>query len=423
MPYTSVIDRISSFSDYLREAGEDVAFETVPIDDLAKHLRQFYAALQRQDGRQYSKSSYINIRAAINRHLQSPPHSRQINIAHDRPFMSANHVFVGLLKDLKARGLDQTTHKTAISSEDMRKLYASGVLSEDNPRSLQCKVFVELMLHFGRRGREGLRDMRKDSIVIKVDGSGKSYATMAYNEHSKNHQNVLTDKAHDEKQSMMMEQPQRCPVQSLRLYMSKLNDRCDAFWQRPNEKYEGRIWYANRAVGVNTLADMMKVISQEAHLSCTYTNHCLRATSCTVLSDGGIHARHICKLTGHRNESSVAVYARATPIEKRREMNDILHSYGAPEAESDALVPTSTAVTETAVTPAPTTVMSADFAPSPVSAPTVNAAHTPGPTANAAPPAMSAFSNSWARGNFLSGANFYGPVTFNLGLDILGKDS
>ena len=69
----------------------------------------------------------------------------------------------------------------------MRKLYASGVLSEDNPKSLQRKVFVELMLHFGRLGREGLRDMRKDSIVIKVDGSDKSYATMAYNELSKNH--------------------------------------------------------------------------------------------------------------------------------------------------------------------------------------------------------------------------------------------
>ena len=299
---------------------------------MAKHLRQFYVALRRQDGRQYSKSSYINIRAAVNRHLQSPPNSRQINIAHDRPFMSANHVFVGLLKDLKARGLE-TTHKTAISSEDMRKLYASGNLSEDNPRSLQRKVFVELMLHFGRRGREGLRDMGKDSIVIKVDGSGKSYATTAYNELSKNHQNVLTDKAHDEKQSMMMEQPQRCPVQSLRLYMSKLNDRCDAFWQRPNEKYEGRNWYANRAVGVNTLADMMKVISQEAHLSFTYTNHWLWATSCTVLSDGGIHARHICKLTGHRNESSVAVYVRATPIEKRREMSELLHSYGAPQTK------------------------------------------------------------------------------------------
>ena len=57
--------------------------------------------------------------------------------------------------------------------------------------------------------------MRKDSIVIKVDASGNSYATMAYNELSKNHKNLLTDKAHDEKQSMMMEQPQRCQIMFL----------------------------------------------------------------------------------------------------------------------------------------------------------------------------------------------------------------
>ena len=106
---------MSSFSDYLRGAGEDVSFETVPTDDLVKHLRQSYAGLRRQERRQYNKSSYINIRSAINFHLQSPPHSRQINIAHDRSIMSSNHVFVGLLKDSKARGLDQTTHKTAIS--------------------------------------------------------------------------------------------------------------------------------------------------------------------------------------------------------------------------------------------------------------------------------------------------------------------
>ena len=132
---------------------------------------------KKQDESHYSRSSYINIRAAINRHLQSPPHSRQINIAQDRAFMSANNVVIGLLKDLKARGMDQTTHKAAISAADMQKMYSSGVLSDDNSKSLQRKVFIELMLHFGRRGQEGLRTMRRDSVVIKTDGSGTKYAT------------------------------------------------------------------------------------------------------------------------------------------------------------------------------------------------------------------------------------------------------
>ena len=84
--------------------------------------------------------------------------------------MSANNVFIGLLKDLKARGIDQTTHEAAISAADMQKMYSSGVLSAENPKSLQRKVFIEFMLHFGCRGREGLRTMRHDSVVIKTDG-------------------------------------------------------------------------------------------------------------------------------------------------------------------------------------------------------------------------------------------------------------
>ena len=51
-----------------------------------------------------------------------------------------------------------------------QKMYSSGVLSDDNPKSLQRKVFIEVMLHFGRRWREGLRTMRHDSVVIKTDG-------------------------------------------------------------------------------------------------------------------------------------------------------------------------------------------------------------------------------------------------------------
>ena len=92
--------------------------------------------------------------------------------------MSANNVFIGLLRDFKARGMDQTTHKAAISAADMQKMYSSGVLNDDNPRSLQRKVLIELMLYFGRRGREGLRTMRRDSVVIKTDVSGTKYATM-----------------------------------------------------------------------------------------------------------------------------------------------------------------------------------------------------------------------------------------------------
>ena len=83
----------------------------------------------------------------------------------------------------------------------MGKLYGTGVLSDNNPVGLQRKVFVELMLQFGRRGREGLRTMRKDTFAVKRDGSGRRYITVVFNELTKNHQN---DSKHDSVEDQLM---------------------------------------------------------------------------------------------------------------------------------------------------------------------------------------------------------------------------
>ena len=50
----------------------------------------------------------------------------------------------------------------------------------------------------------GPEDVRRDSVVIKTDASGEKYATMAYNELTKNHQSVAKDKSYEEQQPMMV---------------------------------------------------------------------------------------------------------------------------------------------------------------------------------------------------------------------------
>ena len=72
----------------------------------------------------------------------------------DVVFQSANQVVTGLIKELRRDGLD-TTKKTAIEPEDVELMYSSGALCNKTPQSLQCKVFFELCLNFGRRGKEG----------------------------------------------------------------------------------------------------------------------------------------------------------------------------------------------------------------------------------------------------------------------------
>lgn len=44
------------------------------------------------------------------------------------------------------------------------------------------------MLHFGRRGRENLRDLRRDDFAVTSDGTGALYAYKVKDELTKNHQ-------------------------------------------------------------------------------------------------------------------------------------------------------------------------------------------------------------------------------------------
>ena len=77
-----------------------------------------------------------------------------------------------------------------VTENDMRKMYSSDVLGIDNPVSLQHKVYVEVALHFCRRGREGLLELTKNSFCEKVDSDGRTYITLGFNEPEKNHQGL-----------------------------------------------------------------------------------------------------------------------------------------------------------------------------------------------------------------------------------------
>ena len=97
--------------DFLLEKGHSTDFEMLPVEVLAPLLREFYASLRNKDGSYYSRSSYVNIRASLNRHLNSPPFSREINLMRDKSFMNSNQVFMGVLRQLCESGKDVTHHK------------------------------------------------------------------------------------------------------------------------------------------------------------------------------------------------------------------------------------------------------------------------------------------------------------------------
>jgi hypothetical protein len=153
------------FLDWLNETGRGQSFEGLPVTDLAEMLAMFYAAVSPQnDAKSYSKSCYTGIRSSINRHINSPPFTRNINIMTDVEFTRANHVFVGILKKLRDTGKDTSKNHPVIQEEDIKTLYDT-IFVTDNPWGLLYKVFFEICFYFARRGREGLRELKKGSFI------------------------------------------------------------------------------------------------------------------------------------------------------------------------------------------------------------------------------------------------------------------
>ena len=65
----------------------------------------------------------------------------------------------------------------------------------------------------------------------------------------------------------------------------------------------------------------MKTISVGAKLSQIYTNHSVRASAITMLSDANVPDRHIMFISGHSSEQSVAHYSPRPSVSKSWEVS------------------------------------------------------------------------------------------------------
>ena len=118
------------FVDWLRENGNDVRFELLGAATLGLKLKKFYVEVGCKDGQCYSKSSPINIKGGLNRHLSSPPHSKQFNMIEEvvssGPKPSGDRAYQRTYK----RWIWHEANNTAIECDDLVIIYLSGVLSD-----------------------------------------------------------------------------------------------------------------------------------------------------------------------------------------------------------------------------------------------------------------------------------------------------
>ena len=172
------------FKTYLREKELPENFEEASASSLDDQLSRFYAEVRQVNGEKYKTTSLTAIRHGINRHLQLK--TEGIDIINGVDFKKSKQMFSAVTKDLKRDGKGGITHYPPIEPEDLQKMYEYFDL-EDNIK-LQQKVFVDIMMYFGRRGRENLHQLKISDFAATTDSTGHLYIFMPNDELTKNHQ-------------------------------------------------------------------------------------------------------------------------------------------------------------------------------------------------------------------------------------------
>lgn len=120
--------------------------------------------------------------------MQLPPFNRRINLMRNDTFMQSNRVFEGQLRINKRDGYNTSEHKEPIDPDDVKKIYDQYFTPQKiqrEPRTLQHKVFYEMIFFLGKRGRENLAKWKKTDFTIKTNAQGLQYVIETRNEATK----------------------------------------------------------------------------------------------------------------------------------------------------------------------------------------------------------------------------------------------
>ena len=307
-------------------------------EQLADTLRPFYPSARQRPKKgtppealseHYQKQPLINIRSALNRHLQLPPYDRTWDLVKDPIFKPANRVFSGNLITQKELGLDTSSSHRPISEIHLKQIFDNYFIPHfDNDLTcLQHNVCFDISFYLGKCGIEGLCEMRKYSFALKINAEGHEYLQLTHNETTKKSQD--DDRGEINERSIILNQPnsRQCPIRSFKLYLSKLTELNDLF-QQPNPNFKKtNAWDKKSPCRINTIGNYLASISQASVLSYTHTNHYVRGTTATGLKKATCTLQEIGFVLKNKNLESLKCYLDKPTMEDGENFSTDLFKY------------------------------------------------------------------------------------------------
>ena len=182
------------------------------FESLDNVLRRFYAEARTKKGEEYSRSTLLGIRNALERHLAA--NGREVKITKNPLFVKSNKMLECKLKLNRREGKENVKHKPVIQKEDIEKLKSSPFLSFNDPAGLLRRVWFIVTLFWCRRGCESQRQLKTDSFRFLKDAEGHEYAEMVHSVQTKNHQGGVSEKKTATKASLDCTQQERSAIRT-----------------------------------------------------------------------------------------------------------------------------------------------------------------------------------------------------------------
>lgn len=109
----------------------------------------------------------LSIRAALDRHLKTPPYNKRFSICDNVLFSEANKTLNSYLEQLVKNGkIAPTVHKVSLTADIIKKLYEKRELADvdtQSPRALLQTAWFLISIYFGKRGRENQSSLKKST--------------------------------------------------------------------------------------------------------------------------------------------------------------------------------------------------------------------------------------------------------------------
>ena len=326
------------FEDWKQERNERFKSDPVPenillSDDptlLNTHLSQFAVEARKVNGEHYPPSTVYQLLSGLLRYMrEANPNCPNYLNKQDTRFQPLQHTLDAHFHRLHSKGIGiQVKHTEIVTKEEELKLWTSGVMGVDTPKSLQNAAFYIVGKMFSLRGGVEHRSLKLSQISRMSNPDQYVY----HENVSKNH-NGSFKKIHVKKKVVPIyacpEVGERCPVKVLDKYISKLPPHAsehDLFYLRPLQVVPAdpkAPWYAAVPVGRDTLQKKFHLMCVQAGIKGNKTNHSLRATGATELYESGVPEKLIQKRTGHRSLEALRVYER-TNVQQHKAVSSIL---------------------------------------------------------------------------------------------------